>query len=55
MKRANENLQVQKTAERNGLWHALTPQMFRLDLLIAALLQALGPYFPEAESIVEFF
>ncbi|VAW62421.1 2-C-methyl-D-erythritol 4-phosphate cytidylyltransferase [hydrothermal vent metagenome] len=28
---------VEKTVEREGLWHALTPQMFRLDLLIEAL------------------
>lgn len=40
MKRSNKNAQVNKTVDRNGLWHALTPQMFRLDLLIGALQNA---------------
>jgi len=40
MKRASENSLVQQTVDREGLWHALTPQMFRLDLLIHALKQA---------------
>lgn len=45
MKRAikntkSENSQVKKTVERDGLWHALTPQMFRLDLLTDALEKA---------------
>ena len=37
MKRANENLQIVATVPRVDLWHALTPQMFRYDLLYAAL------------------
>jgi len=41
MKRANDdNNQINKTVVRDGLWHALTPQLFRLDLLISALKSA---------------
>jgi len=40
MKRAGAADVIDHTVEREGLWHALTPQMFRLDLLLAALLQA---------------
>lgn len=40
MKRAGEGDAIDHTVEREGLWHALTPQMFRLDLLLAALSQA---------------
>lgn len=32
---------VSHTEEREGLWHALTPQMFRLGILLEALSQAL--------------
>ncbi|MDH3980060.1 MAG: 2-C-methyl-D-erythritol 4-phosphate cytidylyltransferase [Gammaproteobacteria bacterium] len=37
MKRVDAGLQVIDTVERDGLWHALTPQMFRLAELRAAL------------------
>ena len=37
MKRQLANNRVQITVDRTGLWHALTPQMFKLDLLISAL------------------
>jgi len=37
MKRDNQQGQVAQTVDREGLWHALTPQMFRLDLLLKAL------------------
>jgi len=41
MKRQQENaLGVEKTVDRKGLYHALTPQMFKLDLLIKALQNA---------------
>jgi len=40
MKRSGENSNVLKTIAREGLWHALTPQMFKLDLLIEALQNA---------------
>lgn len=41
MKRAESNRRVIGTEDRNGLWHALTPQMFRLGLLRHALEQAI--------------
>ena len=31
---------VKETVDRDGLWHALTPQMFKLDLLLNALTDA---------------
>lgn len=37
MKRANDDGEVLETIDRTGLWHALTPQMFRLGELQAAL------------------
>lgn len=40
MKRVNDAGRITQTVERNGLWHALTPQLFRLDLLDAALAAA---------------
>ncbi len=42
MKRALlETTQVESTVQREGLWHALTPQMFRFGLLKNALQDAL--------------
>ncbi len=41
MKQANNNLCVEQTVERSHLWHALTPQMFRLQELLSALTAAL--------------
>lgn len=40
MKREQGNKKIQTTVDRSGLWHALTPQMFKLPLLINALEQA---------------
>ena len=40
MKRSDSENNVVKTLDRNNMWHALTPQMFRLDLLIKALKNA---------------
>jgi len=40
MKRSDSESNVLETVDRNNLWHALTPQMFRLDLLISALQNA---------------
>ncbi|MDH5446780.1 MAG: 2-C-methyl-D-erythritol 4-phosphate cytidylyltransferase [Gammaproteobacteria bacterium] len=45
MKRTNQKNQVQKTVDRDNLWHALTPQMFRYGLLNQALEQALNDQF----------
>jgi len=47
MKRAGANQRVITTEDREGLWHALTPQMFRFGKLRHALEQAL-----EDESLV---
>jgi 4-diphosphocytidyl-2-methyl-D-erithritol synthase len=41
MKRADAEGNVQITVDRKGLWHALTPQMFRLGPLTRALEQAI--------------
>ncbi len=41
MKRAEANQRVVSTEERAGLWHALTPQLFRLGMLRHALEQAI--------------
>ncbi len=37
MKQAAENHEIQATLDRSAMWHALTPQMFRAPLLLAAL------------------
>jgi len=42
MKRADERGAVRETVSREGLWHALTPQMFRLGVLRGALEGALA-------------
>ncbi|MEZ5540916.1 MAG: 2-C-methyl-D-erythritol 4-phosphate cytidylyltransferase [Pseudomonadota bacterium] len=41
MKRVDADQRVARTVERAGLWHALTPQLFRIDLLDAALAAAI--------------
>ncbi|MCW8922387.1 MAG: 2-C-methyl-D-erythritol 4-phosphate cytidylyltransferase [Gammaproteobacteria bacterium] len=41
MKRAGEARTVQATVDREGLWHALTPQLFPHKKLQAALIKAL--------------
>jgi 2-C-methyl-D-erythritol 4-phosphate cytidylyltransferase len=41
MKRAGENHKITETVDRRGLWHALTPQMFRVSMLKSALDYAL--------------
>lgn len=42
MKRAGAGGEVRETVERRDLWHALTPQMFRLDALRGAYRDALA-------------
>ncbi|WP_110649414.1 2-C-methyl-D-erythritol 4-phosphate cytidylyltransferase [Salinicola peritrichatus] len=42
MKRADERGRVSHTEPRDGLWHAMTPQAFRFDLLRQALDAALA-------------
>lgn len=41
MKRTDPNARVQETVEREGLWHAFTPQMFRLGRLHDAMAGAI--------------
>jgi 2-C-methyl-D-erythritol 4-phosphate cytidylyltransferase len=41
MKRQTSEGRTATTVDRNGLWHAMTPQMFKLSLLIKALTNAL--------------
>jgi 2-C-methyl-D-erythritol 4-phosphate cytidylyltransferase len=42
MKRVDSDLQITATVERAGMWHALTPQMFRIGPLRAALQQVIS-------------
>lgn len=42
LKQADAELKVAQTIPRTGLWRALTPQMFRYDLLTSALADALA-------------
>ena len=42
MKRVNDAGEVIETVDRGGLWHALTPQMFRLAMLEQAVAQAVN-------------
>jgi 2-C-methyl-D-erythritol 4-phosphate cytidylyltransferase len=41
MKRDDGHANIAATVERKGLWHALTPQMFRYQILLDALSKAL--------------
>ena len=41
MKRVDEDVCISGTVDRNGLWHAYTPQMFRVGMLRTALQQAI--------------
>jgi 2-C-methyl-D-erythritol 4-phosphate cytidylyltransferase len=41
MKRADSEHRITATVDREGLWHAYTPQMFRVGLLRAALQHAI--------------
>lgn len=42
MKRGDAQMQVVETVDRTGLWHALTPQVFRLGALMQAIESALA-------------
>jgi len=55
MKRSNEKNDVIATVERTTLWHAFTPQMFRLGVLKSALLKALdsGQIVTDEASAIE--
>ena len=56
MKQVNAEGMVERTVLRDGLWHALTPQMFRLGLLREALLQTLtdGMLVTDEAAAMEF-
>jgi len=45
MKRTDKTAAVQQTVDRDNLWHALTPQMFRYGMLSSALDKALNDHF----------
>jgi 2-C-methyl-D-erythritol 4-phosphate cytidylyltransferase len=42
MKRANETGEIEETVERESLWHAQTPQMFKYGKLLHAIEKALN-------------
>lgn len=42
MKRGNVTNTIEQTVDREALWHALTPQMFPVELLLSALENALA-------------
>jgi len=42
MKRSLDNNEIKETVERENLWHALTPQMFRFGLLMDSIEAALN-------------
>jgi len=56
MKRSDEDGLVARTEPRAGLWHALTPQMFRLQCLQSSLQRALdqGVSVTDESSAIEF-
>lgn len=41
LKRANADQSVAKTIDRTDVWHAQTPQMFRIEILMDSLIRAL--------------
>ncbi len=54
MKRAGPDSEILETVDREGLWHALTPQMFRLQLLgrcLDRVLAADGTVTDEAQAV----
>ena len=55
MKRSDENDFILKTVDRDNLWHALTPQMFRLGTLFNAMKSALdsGQLITDEASAIE--
>jgi len=46
MKRASHDGLIDETVNREGLWRALTPQMFRINFLINAIEHAMTQNFP---------
>lgn len=56
LKRVNANQQVEETVSRDQVWHAQTPQMFRLQLLYKGIVQALEQNYSitDEASAIEF-
>jgi 2-C-methyl-D-erythritol 4-phosphate cytidylyltransferase len=57
IKRGSMDLRIAETVDRNTLWHALTPQMFRLGLLTEALSTSLENHYlvtDEASAVEQF-
>ncbi|WOG25454.1 2-C-methyl-D-erythritol 4-phosphate cytidylyltransferase [Endozoicomonas sp. 8E] len=56
MKRTSSSGEVIETVDRDELWHALTPQMFRMKLLYDALKKALDDGMPVTDeaSAIEY-
>ena len=56
MKRQSADQTVAETVDRNGLWHALTPQMFPLEMLRQAMSDAItsGFMITDESSAIEF-
>jgi len=56
MKRTSDTDEITATVERNNLWHAFTPQMFRFDRLLTALKQAIdaGRLVTDEASAIEW-
>ncbi len=50
MKRAGAGDRVEATVDRSGLWHALTPQMFRVQALREALGKAIAAGVPVTDE-----
>jgi 2-C-methyl-D-erythritol 4-phosphate cytidylyltransferase len=53
LKRTDEHDRVEATMPRDGLWRALTPQMFRYRLLVEALHRAKGDVVTDEAAAVE--
>ncbi|MDH5425467.1 MAG: 2-C-methyl-D-erythritol 4-phosphate cytidylyltransferase [Gammaproteobacteria bacterium] len=56
MKRQRSDQTVEDTVERSGLWHALTPQMFTLEMLRQAMTDAIesGFLITDESSAIEY-
>lgn len=50
MKRSTEGQLIKATVDRDNLWHALTPQMFRFGILKSALVSALNQGLPVTDE-----
>lgn len=56
IKRAGADGVISETVDRQGLWHALTPQMFRLGMLHDAMVKAITDKMPVTDeaSAIEY-